>query len=493
MSSPISLYTAEQVKQGEVAAAKAKSIPMYELMTRAGQAVFDVMMHQYTECQKVLIVCGGGNNGGDGYVVGKLALEAGLQVTLWQVVEETKLKGDALTAYQDYCAAGGDTNEPDLSFDLDYDCIVDALFGTGLSGSVRPDGVSLINRLNRVNAPIVAVDLPSGLSSNSGQVLGACVKADHTVSFIGLKQGLFTGQARDYTGDIHFKGLGVEDIFEQQNTPSALLLNNLSDYEPFLPRLKASHKGTHGKAVIIGGNRGMGGAALLSAQACLRSGSGLTALLTHPENTLASLVVCPEVMASSWEESLVNEQRLEHWCDCIAIGPGLGTDASAQKMFHSVSQQQLPKVYDADALNLLVNHVHEDAQRILTPHPGEAARLLNCSVSEIESERFLAVKRLQQKFDGVTVLKGAGTLICDGQQTYVCNAGNPGMATGGMGDVLTGVILGLLAQGESLTSSAVKGVMVHSLAADMDAEKNGERGLCASDLLPHIRHLVNGK
>lgn len=180
MSSPIPLYTAEQVKNGEVDAARAKSLPMYELMTRAGQAVFDVMMHQYTECQKVLIVCGGGNNGGDGYVVGKLALEAGLQVTLWQVVEETKLKGDALTAYQDYCAAGGDTNEPDLSSEIDYDCIVDALFGTGLSGSVRPDGIHLINRLNRVNAPIVAVDLPSGLSSNSGQVLGACVKADHT-------------------------------------------------------------------------------------------------------------------------------------------------------------------------------------------------------------------------------------------------------------------------------------------------------------------------
>ncbi|MCG9676994.1 NAD(P)H-hydrate dehydratase [Vibrio sp. Isolate24] len=491
MSSPIPLYRAEQVKAGEVVAAKSQSVTLYQLMIRAGRAVFELIQEQYPTCQSILVVCGGGNNGGDGYVVGRLAIEAGWRVTVWQSVEQSKLKGDALQAYQDFSAVGGCVEVPDLDSKLNYDCIVDALLGTGLSGSVRAHLLLVINKLNQSDIPIVSVDVPSGLSSNTGQVLGNCLKADHTVSFVGLKQGLFTGQARDYTGIVHFRGLGVEGAFEQQNAPSAQLLNRVEDYAPMLSRSRSAHKGLHGKVTLVGGNQGMGGAAVLSALACQRVGAGLTALLTHPDHTLPALVSCPEVMASSWLDNKVNALRLNQWCDCFAIGPGLGTDVSAKKMYKAVVDTTLNKVFDADALNLLAEKANYDPNRILTPHPGEASRLLGCSVQAIESDRFNAVRKLHKKYGGVIVLKGAGTLICDGQKTYICNAGNPGMATGGMGDVLTGVILGLLAQGESLISAAVKGVMIHSQAADREAEINGERGLCASDLLPHIRHLVN--
>ncbi|MCG7490425.1 NAD(P)H-hydrate dehydratase [Vibrio sp. Of14-4] len=491
MSSSIPLYRAEQVKSGEVKAAKAKSIAMYELMLRAGKAVFDLMCHQYPDCSRVLVVCGGGNNGGDGYVIAKLALEAGMQVCVWQSVDKDKLSGDALTAYHDFLAAGGETQAPDLDQELAFDCIIDALLGTGLKGEVRPSAAQLIEKLNNSGADIVSVDVPSGLSSDTGRSLGVSINAKHTVSFIGLKCGLFTGQSRDYVGEVHFCGLGVEDVFDKQNNPIAHLLNSVCDFAPLEKRRKSAHKGHHGKALIIGGNQGMGGAALLSSQACMRVGAGLTALLTHPDNTLASIIACPEVMAASWEDKNQLEHRLNHWCDCIAIGPGLGTDSAAKKMLDSVCSLKLNKVFDADALNLLASHPSKDNQRILTPHPGEAARLLGCSINDIESDRYRAIEKLHAQYGGVIVLKGAGTLIFDGKSMYVCNAGNPGMASAGMGDVLTGVIIGLLAQGDNTLSAAVKGVMIHSLAADKDAEKNGQRGLCASDLLPHIRFLAN--
>ncbi|CAM2856824.1 Bifunctional NAD(P)H-hydrate repair enzyme [Vibrio neptunius] len=493
MSVPIPLYSGEQVKSGEATAAKSKSVTMYELMTRAGQSVFEVVRSQYSNCHSLLIVCGGGNNGGDGYVVGKLAIEAGIDVTLWQCVESSRLKGDALQAYLDFISVGGRTELPSLDSVLDYTCILDALLGTGVIGNVRAEAFAIIEMLNQADVPVVSVDIPSGLCSNTGQVLGTCVQAEHTVSFIGLKQGLFTGRARDYTGKVHFAGLGVDDVFKQQNAPSSLLLNSIVDFAPVIARSRSAHKGSHGKAVIIGGNQGLGGAAILSALACQRAGAGLTALLTHPENTQPALVSCPEVMISSWLDSEVSDFRLNQWCDCFAIGPGLGMDVNVTKMFKALSFSTLPKVYDADALNLLAQNENYDAKRIITPHPGEASRLLKCSVEEIESDRFSAAEALYKKYGGVVVLKGAGTLIFDGKETYICNAGNPGMATGGMGDILTGVIVGLLVQGESLVNAAVRGVMIHSLAADRDAEINGERGLCARDLLPHIRHLVNEK
>ena len=489
MPLPNSFYTAQQVKQGEVQAAKAKGLEMFSLMERAGQAVFTIALAQYPSAHHWLVCCGGGNNGGDGYIAACLAKSMGHQVTVWQIGDPEKLTGDALTAYYHWLDHGGDVYPVDDRIPRDVDLILDGLLGTGLNGPVREPVSDVIDTINQSGKPVIAIDIPSGLSADTGAVLGKSVRAQHTISFIGLKQGLVTGEARNYVGKLHFAGLGVSESFDEQNIPTVKAIDTRL-MKLCLPRRAASsHKGKHGKAVLIGGHAGMGGAMILSAQACSRVGCGLTAALVHPENTTAMLMAAPEVMCAGWTEERL-AQRLE-WCDVIGLGPGLGRDDQSQYLFDAVRASQKPKVVDADALCLLAQAPNYDDRRILTPHSAEAARLLGASVELIEADRYKAITALQQKYGGVIVLKGAGTLVCDGHETFVCLAGNPGMATGGMGDVLTGVITSLLAQGLSLFNAAKAGVLIHSQAADKDAELKGERGLLASDLLPHLRTLVN--
>ncbi|WDY55138.1 NAD(P)H-hydrate dehydratase [Vibrio fluvialis] len=490
MPLPKVFYTAQQVKQGEVMAAKTKGLEMFSLMERAGQAVFTVAYAQYPGTHHWLVCCGGGNNGGDGYIVACLARSLGVQVTVWQIGDPEQLKGDALSAYYHWLDHGGEVYPIDEVVPDDVDLIVDGLLGTGLTGTVREPLQQLIDTLNRCSAPIVAIDIPSGLCANTGAVLGTSIRAQHTVSFIGLKQGLVTGKARNYVGELHFAGLGVEESFSQQNVPTVQAIDQKTLKQLLPKREPCSHKGSHGKAVIVGGNDGMGGAVILAAQACARVGSGLTATLMHPSNTAPMLSACPEIMAAGWTDEAIIDERLQ-WCDVLAIGPGLGRNDTALQMMHKVQKQTKPKVMDADALHFLAQSANFDQQRILTPHPAEAAKLMDTKVSSIEADRYSAVKALQKKYGGVVVLKGAGTLVCDGKETYVCLAGNPGMATGGMGDVLTGIIVSLLAQGLSLFEAAKMGVLIHSLAADQNAKAFGERGLLASDLLHHLRSLVN--
>ncbi len=489
MPIPSVFYTAEQVKQGEVLAAKAKGLEMFSLMERAGQAAFTIAFAQYPGTHHWLVCCGAGNNGGDGYIVACLAKSMGVHVTVWQYGDPEKLKGDALTAYYHWLDHGGEVYPADDVIPDDVDLVIDALLGTGLSGTVREPVQMLIQLINHSSVPIVAIDVPSGLCANTGAVLGCAVKARHTISFIGLKQGLVTGQARNYVGELHFAGLGIEETFEQQNKPTLKSISPKS-IKPILTQREAcAHKGMHGKALLIGGNRGMGGAIILAAKACAKVGCGLTASLLDAVNVPAILISIPEVMSASWDAEQV-QQRLD-WCDVIAIGPGLGRDAKSEQLFHQAQTVSKPKVMDADALFFLAKNVNYDDNRIITPHPAEAAMLLNSTVAAIEADRFSAIKALQKKFGGVVVLKGAGTLVSDGHDVYVCLAGNPGMASGGMGDVLTGVIVSLLAQGVSAFDAAKLGVIIHSKAADLNAKEQGERGMLASDLLPHLRHLVN--
>ncbi|TVM23313.1 NAD(P)H-hydrate dehydratase [Vibrio cholerae] len=320
--------------------------------------------------------------------------------------------------------------------------------------------------------------------------MGTCIKAQHTVSLIGLKQGLVTGQARCYVGTLHYAGLGVEEVFAQHNTPSLVSIDGKLRHSLLPPRQACTHKGQNGKALIVGGNEGMGGALILCASACARSGAGLSAAMTHPDNVTAMLTITPEVMSTSWNKQHLFEERIE-WCDALALGPGLGRDAQAQQIMQRLSSLKVPKVWDADALYFLAHNPSYDAQRIITPHPVEAARLLGCEVEEVEQDRFAAIRQLQQRYGGVVVLKGAGTLVDDGKEIAVCLQGNPGMASGGMGDVLTGIIVALLAQKIPLADAAKLGVWLHSSAADLNTKSHGQRGLLASDLLPHLRELLN--
>ncbi|WP_394252332.1 NAD(P)H-hydrate dehydratase [Vibrio profundi] len=488
------LYSSEKVRQGERVAARLAGVEMYTLMERAGSAVFETIIELYPNIRNILVMCGNGNNGGDGYVVARLAKQKGLTVTLVHVGALAKIEGDARTAFDCWTNAGGSVEEisnPEaLKLGKEVDLIVDALLGTGLKGQVRDNLSDIIHKLNQHSAPIISVDVPSGLCADTGTLLGASICATNTVTFIGRKKGLYTGQARQVVGKVHFAGLGVESEF-CSSVGSQVHLLDFQSVENLIPiRIPTAHKGNHGRLLSIGGQLGAGGAILLATEAALRSGAGLVCTATHERHLSALLTRTPEAMYCDWDDSTALQSRL-NWASAILFGPGLGIESQASALFTQVSELDVPKVFDADGLNLLAKSPRVDNNRVITPHPGEAARLLGCSVPVVEGDRYSAARELRKQYGGVVVLKGAGTLIDNGENTFVCSAGNPGMAVGGMGDVLSGVIASLLAQGLNVRDAALLGTMLHSSAADHCREQDGELGLLASDLFSKIRRLLN--
>lgn len=493
MSSPQRLYTGEIVRVGEALAAEKAGVDMYSLMKLAGHSVFDVLRETYPQVETVTIVCGTGNNGGDGFVVSKLAKQAGLTVNVVLVGEPAKVQGDAKKAMNEWLDIGGNVlSTQDLADALtDTDVVIDGMLGTGLVGQVRSDVAVIIERINRGTQPVVAIDIPSGLCSDTGDFLGRVVQADHTITFIALKQGLVTGKARAVVGELHFAGLGIDDVFSSLYPSHISVLEDTQMRNLAPVREALAHKGRHGRLLCLGGNSGYAGAIRLCAQAGARSGAGLVSAMCHSSSSLALQVACPEVMTSVWEGDDQSLLQVMADNDVIACGPGLGRDKWARSILRLITSTEGVKVLDADGLNLLAEQPNRDANRVITPHPGEAAKLLGCSINQIEQNRYVAVRMLQQRYGGVVVLKGVGSLVCHGDNIAVCTAGNPGMASGGMGDVLTGVIAALIAQGLSCYDAACLGVYVHSVAADQAARKSGQIGMAASDLIPEIRALLN--
>ncbi|HIF9332456.1 TPA: NAD(P)H-hydrate dehydratase [Photobacterium damselae] len=483
MADVVAFYDTEQVKIGEQGIANELKITMYELMQKAGTAVFQALVQSYPDARSLIIFVGKSNNGGDGYVVARLALLAGYRVQVYHHGDQDNLTSDSHKAKQDYLNEGGSLLTYD---DLDFqniDLVIDALLGTGLNGDMYPETCALIHKINHLNLPIMSIDIPSGLCANTGFASKDVIKADITVCLIAIKSGLITGSAREYVGKLVLDDLGVKEFF----CKNAFAKGTLT-YAKIKPRKPTYHKGNSGHSLVIGGDAGMGGALLLSSEACLRSGAGLVASLTDTTNVMPSLVRTPEVMASDWQNQEMLAQRLS-WATALGFGSGLGLSLFAKHLFIQITQQTLPKVFDADALNILSLTPNFDDLRILTPHPGEAARLLNCTIKDIEQDRYQAVQKIQRKYGGVVVLKGAGTVIYDGEQFFVCAIGNASMATGGMGDVLTGVITSLLAQGYNTTQAAVYGVHIHSLAGDL-AAKTKPIGLIASDVIAYLSNAV---
>lgn len=485
------VYRAEQVRQHEPEAAKRSQCCLYSLMQRAGQAAYDLMRKQWPEARNILVLVGNGNNGGDGYIVAKLALEQGLNPCLCAAKEQSIPTGDALTARQQWLAAGGRI-QPWQSQQFDqFDVIVDAMLGTGLTDPVRSPYTELIQAVNHANTAVLSIDMPSGIEANSGAALGMAVQAQHTITFVGIKQGLTTAAGRQASGKLHFASLGVGAAFEHLAASSATLVA-LSRLTPLPPRIDNSHKGHYGRILCIGGNRGMAGAIRLSAEAALRAGAGLVKVYCHPHSVLpvsagrAELMVAAEDLAS-----------MLCWASCIVLGPGLGQDAWGQQTYQQVKAyiqaQHKPVVMDADALHLLAQEPLDNPlpQLVVTPHPGEAARILGQDIRTIQADRFAAVTRLCQRLQAVVVLKGAGTLIADERDCYVLQEGNPGMATAGMGDVLTGLIAAMLVQGMSVSQATLYAASLHSAAADILARTEGQRGMLASDLFPIVRQLIN--
>ncbi|PZN29574.1 MAG: bifunctional ADP-dependent NAD(P)H-hydrate dehydratase/NAD(P)H-hydrate epimerase [Proteobacteria bacterium] len=491
---PISLHTAAQVRALDAYAIDTLGIPGYTLMTRAGEAAVDVLRNAWPAARRILVVCGPGNNGGDGYVLARRARELEYEVSVVSVVNPSSLRGDARRAWQDYVASGGSTRAWSPECVRGVDVIVDAMLGTGLARPVGAEIAACIAGINGAGVPVLAIDIPSGLHADTGAVLGAAVEARRTISFVGLKVGFYLDRGPDYTGDIHFDGLGIPADAAERIGMVGVRLDEQVLATALPPRRRSAHKGQNGHVLVIGGNLGMAGAARMAGEAALRVGAGLVTVATRPGNVAGIVAARPELMARGVDDGAQLASLLER-ATVLAVGPGLGQDAWARDLLTQALASGKPAVLDADALNLLAPMFEQGGvprhDWILTPHPGEAARLLGTSVAEIQSRRLDCAQAIARRYGGVAVLKGAGTVVArEGVLPAFCDRGNPGMATGGMGDVLTGVIAGIVAQGADLHTAACAGVLVHATAGDL-AARNGERGLIATDLFVHLPACVN--
>ncbi len=484
---PVELYTAAQVRELDRLAIEQQGIPSLTLMERAGVDALDALTGRYPGAGNLVVLCGGGNNAGDGYVLARLARQAGLEVRVIALVEPDRLKGDAAASAQKYLQTG--TVETALALE-GADIIVDALLGSGLNRAVEGGFAEAIELVNAASATVFALDIPSGLNADTGVRLGSAVRADATITFIGLKRGLFTAEGPEFCGEILFSDLGTPAGMSAAMDAEARLIG----YDEVMLNLRArardAHKGRYGHVLVIGGDYGYQGAAILAGCAAARTGAGLVTVATRPEHAGTIPLFRPELMTVAVDVPRDLDPLLDR-ASVVAIGPGLGQSDWAISLLAKVLQTRLPLVVDADALNLLALEPLRRENWVLTPHPGEAARLLGITSTEVQTDRFAAVMSLRDRFGGTVALKGAGSLVAGATGPIRLNrTGNPGMAGGGMGDVLTGVITGLVAQGMEPGVATVAGVYLHGYAADQCAGE-GERGMLAGDLLPVIRSLVN--
>ena len=484
---PAELYTAAQVRELDRLAIEELGIPSLTLMERAGAAALDALIGRYPDTGNIVVVCGGGNNAGDGYVLARLARQAGLEVRVVALVKPERLRGDAAASAQQYLQTG--SVETALVTD-GADVIVDALLGSGLNRPVEGSFAEAIERINVSTAPALALDIPSGLNADTGASLGSAVRADATITFIGPKRGLFTAEGPEFCGEILFSDLETPAGIRAEVGAEARLIGHEEVMRSLPARARDAHKGRYGHVLVIGGDYGYQGAALLAGCAAARTGAGLVTVATRPEHARSIPLFRPELMTAAVSRAQDLDALLDR-VSVVAVGPGLGQSDWAIPLLARVLQSRLPLVVDADALNLLAFEPQRRENWVLTPHPGEAARLLGMTSAEVQADRFAAVTALRDRFGGAAALKGAGSLVAGASGPIRLNrSGNPGMAGGGMGDVLTGIIAGLVAQGIEPDKAAAAGVYLHGLAADQCA-REGERGMLAADLLPEIRTLVN--
>lgn len=483
------LFDVAQVHAIDRAASERLGIAGFELMARAGAAALALLRRRWPGARRVLVACGHGNNGGDGYVLARLAREAGLEATVVVAEAGTPRTQEARRAEAAWTACGGRTRVFDGTLEA-ADVLVDALLGIGLAEAPREPLAGLIRAVDAHPAPVLALDVPSGIDADRGHAPGAVVHAAATLVFIAGKRGLHTGAARDCTGTVEFAALAVPPSLLGEFEPVAGLWRAGSLAACLAPRRAGAHKGEHGHVLVVGGDHGMGGAARLAGEAALRTGAGLVSVATRGEHVAPLLAARPELMVRAVQSPADLDAALVR-CDVLAVGPGLGQGDWGRALFAHCLVADRPLVLDADALNLLAGRpvVPEDA--VLTPHPGEAARLLGCTTAQVQQDRFAAAAALVDRFHAVVVLKGAGTLVAaPGRTPVVIDAGNPGMASGGTGDVLTGVIAALRAQGLTAFEAACCGALLHGAAGD-HAAREGERGLLATDLMPALRRLAN--
>ena len=491
------LYTAQQTRELDARAINEEGLPGYELMCRAGRAVFDEITRRYPACRTLTVVCGKGNNAGDGYVIARLAAEVGMLVDVQQLGSANALTGDAATARDDAQAAGVAPREHDAdspAFDGFGDVIVDALLGTGATGELRPAYASAVEAINTADRPVVAVDLPTGVVADTGATLGDAVNADVTVSFIGRKRGLATAAGMEHAGECVFTDLGVPTrVYRGQPAVPRRRFDAAA-----LPRRRAgAYKQSYGHVLIVGGDDQMGGAVMMAAEAALRSGAGLVTVATRPRHQPAILARTPEVMVVDALSPQLDDVLAR--ASLVGLGPGLGRGAWGGEAVVRVLELGLRTVVDADGLHWLARNLREKGRAtpgplIVTPHPGEAAALMDMSVPDIQQDRFVAATGIAERYRAAVILKGAGSIAADPDgRLAVCGHGNPGMASAGMGDVLTGIVCGIWAQGLSPFEAAECAMLLHSAAGDRAAARTGQASLIATDLIAELGPLLDGR
>lgn len=463
------------------------------LMERAGQAAAQLAL-RILACRPrllaPLVIAGPGNNGGDAFVVARLLREAGFAPVLVFIGQPAQLPADARRAYEQWLAAGGSTLSSLPRNESAYALIVDGLFGIGLARELSDDCVALVKQINGFDCPVLALDIPSGLDAATGRVLGAAVRASHTISFIALKAGLLTLDGPDHCGEISVHNLGLGSSITHAADCGWTLTPALFAHA-LQPRTYNSHKGSYGSIGILGGATGMTGAALLAGRAALKLGGGRVYL-----GMLEHLTVDPQQP----ELMLRAPDALFEQVDCLAIGPGLGQSGKALSLVIRAIDSKLPLLLDADALNLCAAHsnlldklAQRPAPTVLTPHPAEAARLLQSDPAHIQADRLAAARQLARRCNAIVVLKGCGSIISlPNGPWYINTSGNPGLATAGSGDVLTGMCLALLGQGWPAATALSAAVHLHGCAADACvAEGKGPIGLSAGELIVQARSLLN--
>jgi NAD(P)H-hydrate epimerase len=501
------LVTAEQMREMDACAVEKYGIPSIVLMENAGRSAAEIIHRRYwgTNLRRALIFSGKGNNGGDGFVIARHLQIRGWEVQVVVLAEADKIQGTAAKNLKVLQQSGIELEfMPDsqslgnllLTLTCSDTLIIDAIFGNGLTSPVRGHYLDALRWINACSAPVAAVDMPSGVEAGSGEILGEAVQAECSISFACAKIGQVSAPACSVGGELIVADIGMPKVL-QDSVSDRLLFVDSDEALSLLPRRDyGAHKGTCGHSLIIAGSPGKGGAAQMAADACLRAGSGLVTLVTPGEVQRSIAGHIPEVMthgietSGGWNPEILPQlARLWQERSVVALGPGLGQEQACTEMVHEIVKKcSCPLVLDADALNALaarpdVLKERTPASTVVTPHPGEMARLCGIDTARVQAQRIRCAQDFAVRYGVVVVLKGARSVIADPDgRVRINGSGNPGMASGGMGDILTGIITAFIAQGLAPLDAATLGTYLHGRAADLCAEKLGPVGYGATDV-----------
>ena len=473
----MSLYSPGAVYWLDQMAVDLDRISEIELMQRAGECVWVRLIERWPETTAITVLVGNGNNGGDAFVVALCARAAGVHVQLL-VQGDLNRQSEAARHFCQQWQASGGHQEVWRQQVLAGDLVVDGLLGIGLRRELDQDWQALITAINQHPGPKVAIDIPSGLDGLTGIPQPVAVRADLTVTFIGEKTGQYLADGPDYCGELVLENLGVSTA-ARARVPATLPV--IESCRLPSPRQINTHKNCYGHILIVGGDQGMGGAVLLAARAALRSGAGVVTALMHPD-CVSRFAPAAEVMVSDWSQLDVKLNQ----ASLVIVGPGLGDSAAALACLQRLRNSELPMVVDASALRNDFLNGRDNTNVVITPHPGEAGRLLDITTASVQADRVEACHRLTERFGATCILKGSGTLVADTAQIVINRRGHPGMASAGMGDVLAGMVGAYLGQGLDGFDAACAAVFVHAVAADLFAIEQDQIGMIASDVIERI-------